>query len=592
MSDNTSAKGLAREIAQTLKEKPKGKTSPFDTTATVKRVEGGTAWVQIPGGVDETPVQQTLNAKEGDSVQVRVAGGKAWITGNGTNPPTDDQKAIEANETAIYAQTIAENAEGSARRASLAAEVAEAKAQSASVAADEAWHKADDAETAAGQAKTSAKNANEYAARALGNLSTVQSVTETLNWITQHGTMTRTTDTALDPTHVYFVQDNNGDYVVGNVHYSVVTEPKLADISTYYELSIDESLNNYVATHLAVTSEGLWIIPDAGGNKVLIATGQGSTYTTAGTYIVGKVNNIDTVLASFTADGVQIGQTGETNAIFDEDSFIMKDSRGNEFAHIGSPIGARMTDTFIYSNSSTFTLSDIPSGSLSVKINNTTTTSYTQSGTSLTITATMTEGDVITAQYSTVSEIKYYSLGNRRGDAGNMSMAEGDYTIASGESSHAEGVSTEALGKYSHAEGAYSVASGWYSHAEGRDTIASGETSHAEGKSTISSGPLSHAEGVESVASGWYSHAQNVRTVAGNNAQTAIGRYNDNQRDTAFEIGNGTSENSRSNAFTVDWSGNVWTAGSVTENNGTRDIDLTISEATIQKYVDLGMSLA
>ena len=42
---------------------------------------------------------------------------------------------------------------------------------------------------------------------------------------------------------------------------------------------------------------------------------------------------------------------------------------------------------------------------------------------------------------------------------------------------------------------------------------------------------------------------------------------------------------------TLDQSGNLWAAGSVTENNGTRDIDLTISEATIQKYVNLGMSL-
>ena len=41
---------------------------------------------------------------------------------------------------------------------------------------------------------------------------------------------------------------------------------------------------------------------------------------------------------------------------------------------------------------------------------------------------------------------------------------------------------------------------------------------------------------------------------------------------------------------TLDQSGNLWTAGSVTENNGTRDIDLNISEATIAKYVALGMS--
>lgn len=42
---------------------------------------------------------------------------------------------------------------------------------------------------------------------------------------------------------------------------------------------------------------------------------------------------------------------------------------------------------------------------------------------------------------------------------------------------------------------------------------------------------------------------------------------------------------------TLDQSGNLWAAGSVTENNGTRDIDLQISETTIQKYVNLGMSL-
>ena len=35
---------------------------------------------------------------------------------------------------------------------------------------------------------------------------------------------------------------------------------------------------------------------------------------------------------------------------------------------------------------------------------------------------------------------------------------------------------------------------------------------------------------------------------------------------------------------TLDQSGNLWAAGSVTENNGTRDIDLNISEATIALY--------
>lgn len=83
---------LAQQIAGLLK---KDSPSGYDTTATVTRVEGGTAWVHIPGGVEETPVRMTVNAKAGDSVQVRVSGGRAFIVGNGTAPPTDDGKAKE-----------------------------------------------------------------------------------------------------------------------------------------------------------------------------------------------------------------------------------------------------------------------------------------------------------------------------------------------------------------------------------------------------------------------------------------------------------------------------------------------------------------
>lgn len=40
-------------------------------------------------------------------------------------------------------------------------------------------------------------------------------------------------------------------------------------------------------------------------------------------------------------------------------------------------------------------------------------------------------------------------------------------------------------------------------------------------------------------------------------AQTAIGKYNANDSNNAFEIGNGTSNSARSNALTVDWDGNI-----------------------------------
>lgn len=88
----------------------KTETKPYDTVATVTKVEDDTVWVEIPGGYYQTPVRKTINASEGDKVQVRVSGGQAWITGNGTAPPTDDKKANKAYAQANSAQESADDA--------------------------------------------------------------------------------------------------------------------------------------------------------------------------------------------------------------------------------------------------------------------------------------------------------------------------------------------------------------------------------------------------------------------------------------------------------------------------------------------------
>ena len=90
---------IVRDFVKALKEERK-KPSAYDTMAKVVRVEGDTAWVHIAGGVDETPVKMTVDAKKGDDVQIRIGGGKAWITGNATAPPTDDATANVANKRA------------------------------------------------------------------------------------------------------------------------------------------------------------------------------------------------------------------------------------------------------------------------------------------------------------------------------------------------------------------------------------------------------------------------------------------------------------------------------------------------------------
>lgn len=73
----------------------------YDTTATITRVEDGTAWIHIPGGVDETPAKLTINAKAGDTVQVRVANGRAFLVGNASAPPTDNTVANQAVERIV-----------------------------------------------------------------------------------------------------------------------------------------------------------------------------------------------------------------------------------------------------------------------------------------------------------------------------------------------------------------------------------------------------------------------------------------------------------------------------------------------------------
>lgn len=409
------------------------------------------------------------------------------------------------------------------------------------------------AEESASSAQASADSASEYASRALGNLASVQSVTETLNWITAHGTMTLTTDTALDPSHVYFVVDANGDYVVGGTHYSVVSEPVLADIGSYYELSINESLNNYVATHLVVDTEGLWIIPDAGGNKVLIATGSGSTYSTAGTYIVGSGG---VVLASFTSNGAQIGQNVDGQSYTQLTSSGMKlyrtygstsfpiatfgygavaNGSGNKVDGMYCSLGHRRSQTVLiynYNSSSTYKAGDL--------------CRY--------------DGDIYVAKVDITTPEEWNA--NHWGlDIGESSMSEGGSNTASGYCSHAEGTVNSAIGDNSHAEGHQTKALDSYGHAEGYKTLSSGSASHAEGDQC-----KARADGA---------HAQNTGAVANSKSQTALGEYNVistydqmHRRDYAVIVGNGINDNNRSNALTVDWSGNVVASGDITDGNG------------------------
>ena len=152
---------------------------------------------------------------------------------------------------------------------------------------------------------------------------------------------------------------------------------------------------------------------------------------------------------------------------------------------------------------------------------------------------------------------------------GSMSMNRKEGTTI-GEYSVAIGKIVEASGGCSYAEGKNTTASGWASHAEGEETKAKGQTSHAEGEGTNAYGKASHVEGSFTTASSDYQHVQ--------------GKYNieDKSSKYAHIVGNGKSGMERSNAHTLDWNGNAWFAGKLTqEGTPTEDKDLIT-----KKYFD------
>lgn len=68
------------------------------------------------------------------------------------------------------------------------------------------------------------------------------------------------------------------------------------------------------------------------------------------------------------------------------------------------------------------------------------------------------------------------------------------------------------------------------------------------------------------LAQGTYSHVEGTNTYAGSYCQHVEGKYNvkDDDDDYIHIAGNGTSDENRSNAYTLDWDGNVWFAGGIT----------------------------
>ena len=172
--------------------------------------------------------------------------------------------------------------------------------------------------------------------------------------------------------------------------------------------------------------------------------------------------------------------------------------------------------------------------------------------------------------------------------SGIYSHAEGYMTTVISDYGHAEGYNTRVSQSSGHAEGsntkAYAAA-----HAEGTSSTASGGSSHAEGIITIRRHSGSPAEGCNTTASSLYSHAEGYYTIAASQNQHVQGKYNvsDSTGTYAHIVGGGTSSSVRANIHTLDWSGNMWCAGTVAAGTTASPAAVTNdNDLTTKAYVD------
>lgn len=264
---------LASELKTLMTESDNRKPKPYDTDATVIRVEDDILWVHIPGGVEETPIRKTINASIGDNVKVHVGGGSAWIVGNASAPPTDDTKAIAAEEKAVDAKLQAVKATNYANEAQIQADRAKEMADDATLSAEKAQTSADEATKNAQDAIADANRANAAANASTYHLSEIEKVVDVLNWLAEHGDPEDyeiTNDTEIVEGKWYFILNSEGAYVIG----SPISNPRNEG---FYELkSIKTAVTQYVSTHLyLVNGDGLYVRMDENLGAKLKITGTG-----------------------------------------------------------------------------------------------------------------------------------------------------------------------------------------------------------------------------------------------------------------------------------------------------------------------------
>ena len=583
---------LEKGFIDAIKEATKSSQSAYDTLATVMRVNDGTAWVHIDGGVDETPAELTINAKKGDTVRMRVSGGRAYLIGNSTDPPASGlivsgmgrkvQSVVDilqankiAANTGIFEHLLANDAQIKTLKADkLDVDVANMK-QATIDTLRAGTAQVDGLDTA--YANIDGANIGEAF---IGNVFTKNAMIE--------GAIVTTLNAAGEIIAVKL----NADYI--DAHSIKVDRLiLLGQDGLYYTLNAngqtmeqlqtnENSLSGSIITAQSITASKV-AVDDLAAFKATIAgliLEDGSIHTFGKTSAMSSVDGF--FIGSADAAGALEDMSGDTILAENDDDFDTSSDYCDGIAIGNGTEYMRFVGGKMQINSDGLRVNADNDGQMVLfKSLDTVGDTY----------ATMDEDSFDVRRIATAGQIdpnndpklasfgREVTVGSRQtgSDVGNYSQVYGAWCIASGEYSHAEGNGTKARGDFSHVEGYGCEAdyiwdihddpfepyqelsfAGLYAHAEGYKTYTSYEGAHAEGGYTRAEGAGAHAEGGWSRAGAYFSHAQNLGTIAIGDAQTAIGKYNvANDTDYAFIIGGGTNDNNRKTILAVDWQGNI-----------------------------------
>ena len=226
-----------------------------------------------------------------------------------------EELATQAQQSADAAQQSADDAQDSADEAARQAGIATTNANTAITQAGIATTNANTAITQAGiattnanEAKQQATNATNSANDALVQLATVESVINTLDWITSHATVTKDTSVVADKN--YYIRNQDGTFTKVQ---NPTGNPKTQG---WYEM--DEAIADYVAAHIALTDYGLNLKVDSSSYRIHIGT-----YTSTGSegvYIIDGSGNV----VSFFGEDIRLG-SDRAQYIGNNTAYIMFD---------------------------------------------------------------------------------------------------------------------------------------------------------------------------------------------------------------------------------------------------------------------------